>query len=171
MGAIQNMNHFELAGQKLKVGKASASAIAFNLITSLDKVVHNTSPTEIFTIQAQKTDSLAREEDIKIDSSSRQELMQKLSRQSRCVLLLNLVSKGEVDSELEEEVAEDCRSFGSVENVEIKELEKEVRVFVVFEQVQSAAHAQKSLHGRFFGGNQIEATFYDLNKLRQGQYA
>jgi hypothetical protein len=181
MSAIQHMNGFELAGQQLKVGKASFSAITINLAVSSDKVVrggssfapqlHPTSVTTTVIKQKEDQQTLAHEEDIQISSSSRRELMQKLSRQSRCLLLLNLVAKGEVDEELQEEVTIECGNFGKVSRVEIKELEDHVRVFVVFEEPDSAAKAQKALHGRFFGGNQVEATFFELNKLESGEFA
>lgn len=42
--------------------------------------------------------------------------------------------------------------------------EERVRLFVVFEKQESAVKAFRDLNGRFFGGRQITASFFDEDK-------
>lgn len=161
--AIQHMNGFELAGQPLKVGKASESAILINLATSQDKVVHD-EPVEATTATATQQKAVF-EDDVDAVKDVADE------DQKRCLCLLNLVSPGEVDDELDDEVRGECSKFGGVKTVEVKELADHVRVFVLFDEAAGAAKAQRALHGRFFGGNQVKAHYYPLRELEQQRYS
>lgn len=158
--AIQHMNGFELAGQALKVGKASPAAMLINLAISQDKVVHDgegSAPSDAVHKRTAAFDDDDVEAVKDVDGEDR-----------RCVCLLNLVNKGEVDDELEDEVRMECGKFGAVGAVTIRELADHVRIFVVFEAEDGAAKAKRALHGRFFGGNQVQAQFYSLREL-EGQ--
>ncbi|KAJ3347323.1 Splicing factor 45 [Entophlyctis luteolus] len=67
-------------------------------------------------------------------------------KESRVILLLNMVGPGEVDEDLEEETASECSKFGRVVNVKIFEAkvgpsiqqDEAVRIFVKFEEVDAA---------------------------------
>lgn len=86
------------------------------------------------------------------------------------VLLKNMVGPGEVDDDLEPEVKDECNTkYGPVNSVIIHEVttdnaEEAVRIFVEFQRIESAIKAVVDLNGRFFGGRQVKATFYDTEK-------
>jgi hypothetical protein len=165
--AIQHMNGFELAGQPIKVGKASEAAMLINLATSQDKVVRESPAATIAAAngggQLEKTATFA-EDDVEgvKDVADADEKC--------CLCLLHLVNCGEVDEELEDEVRGECGKFGSVKKVEIRELADHVRVFVLFADAAGAAKAKRALHGRFFGGNQVDARYYPLREWEQQRY-
>ncbi|KAL5111957.1 hypothetical protein TcWFU_004370 [Taenia crassiceps] len=82
---------------------------------------------------------------------------------SRVVLLENMVSAvEEVDADLEEEVAEECRNFGEVLRVLVHLMTESstVRIFVNFDSHGAAVNAVQALNGRFFDGRQIAARLY-----------
>ncbi|KAK9878448.1 hypothetical protein WA026_022088 [Henosepilachna vigintioctopunctata] len=90
---------------------------------------------------------------------------------SKVVLLKNMVGPGEVDDDLEPEVKEECNvKYGEVGSCIIHEIphddpEEAVRIFVEFRRIESAIKAVVDLNGRFFGGRQVKATFYDTEKF------
>ncbi|KAJ8929308.1 hypothetical protein NQ314_018016 [Rhamnusium bicolor] len=90
---------------------------------------------------------------------------------SKVVLLKNMVGPGEVDDDLEPEVKDECNTkYGPVGSVIIHEIphedpEEAVRIFVEFQRIESAIKAVVDLNGRFFGGRQVKATFYDTEKF------
>ncbi|RZF48542.1 hypothetical protein LSTR_LSTR011157 [Laodelphax striatellus] len=94
---------------------------------------------------------------------------------SKVVLLRNMVGPGEVDSELEPEVKDECNTkYGDVIKVIIHELpeapsDEAVRIFVEFKRIESAIKAVVDLNGRFFGGRQVKAGFYSWEKLNNLQ--
>ncbi|KPJ16711.1 Splicing factor 45 [Papilio machaon] len=90
---------------------------------------------------------------------------------SKVVLLRNMVGPGDVDEELEPEVKDECNTkYGDVIKVVIFELpnapnDEAVRIFVEFKRIESAIKAVVDLNGRFFGGRQVKAGFYDMEKF------
>lgn len=82
-------------------------------------------------------------------------------------MLRNMVGPGEVDDDLEPEVKDECNTkYGEVVSVLIHEMpeqvaEEAVRIFVEFKRIESAIKAVVDLNGRFFGGRQVRASFYD----------
>ncbi|CAH1104827.1 unnamed protein product [Psylliodes chrysocephalus] len=90
---------------------------------------------------------------------------------SKVVLLKNMVGPGEVDDDLEPEVKDECNTkYGPVASVIIHEIphedsEEAVRIFVEFLRIESAIKAVVDLNGRFFGGRQVKASFYDTEKF------
>ncbi|KAG5191406.1 putative DNA-damage repair protein drt111 [Tribonema minus] len=93
-----------------------------------------------------------------------------------CVLLLkNMVGAGEVDSDLEGEVKEECMKYGPVRQCLVREhaglpADETVWTFVAFERQESAIKAYLDMNGRFFGGRQIGAAFYEEAKFERGEY-
>ncbi|VEL12166.1 unnamed protein product [Protopolystoma xenopodis] len=85
------------------------------------------------------------------------------------LLLRNMVSPGEIDTELENEVAVECSQYGRVQQVLLHEYfdrqfaRPEVNVFVVFPDAGLTAvqAAVSNLHGRYFAGRRISAQAYD----------
>ncbi|XP_009592306.1 DNA-damage-repair/toleration protein DRT111, chloroplastic [Nicotiana tomentosiformis] len=97
---------------------------------------------------------------------------------TRVVLLKNMVGPGEVDDDLEGEVAEECTKFGTVTRVLIFEIteanfphEEAVRIFVQFERAEQATKALIELEGRFFGGRIVRACFYDEGRFSNNELA
>ncbi|KAL7142447.1 hypothetical protein ABFS83_08G124200 [Erythranthe nasuta] len=97
---------------------------------------------------------------------------------TRVVLLRNMVGPGEVDDDLEGEVAEECTKFGKVTRVLIFEIteanfphEEAVRIFIQFEKSEQATKALIELEGRFFGGRVVHACFYDEEKFNNNELA
>ncbi|XP_019551574.2 splicing factor 45 [Aedes albopictus] len=90
---------------------------------------------------------------------------------SKVVLLRNMVGPGDVDDELEPEVKDECNTkYGDVVTVVIHEMpkvvpEETVRIFVEFKRMESAIKAVVDLNGRFFGGRQVRAGFYNQERF------
>merc|ERR1719150_2815961 len=91
---------------------------------------------------------------------------------SKVVLCKNMVGPGEVDDDLEPEVKEECNGkYGDVISVIVFELpnapvpEEAVRIFIEFKRVESAIKAVIDLNGRFFGGREVKAEFFDQDKF------
>ncbi|CAI5747038.1 unnamed protein product [Peronospora destructor] len=167
LSAIQHMNGFELAGQPLKVGKASEAAMLLNLATSQDKVVRDGSG-----VSVDGANGVAEPEKKTVFAEDDVESVKDVvdGDNKCCLCLVNLVNRGEVDDEVEDEVRGECGKFGIVKKVVIHELADHVRVFVVFENAAGASKAKQALHGRFFGGNQVQVHKYSLHELKQQRY-
>ncbi|KAJ6301758.1 hypothetical protein OIU77_015970 [Salix suchowensis] len=97
---------------------------------------------------------------------------------TRVLLLRNMVGPGEVDDELEDEVASECSKYGTVTRVLIFEItepnfprEEAVRIFVQFERSEETTKALIDLDGRFFGGNVVRARFFDEEKFSNNELA
>lgn len=85
---------------------------------------------------------------------------------------------GEVDDELEDEVASECAKYGTVTRVLIFEItetnfpsEEAVRIFIQFERSEEATKALVDLEGRFFGGRIVRATFFDEERFGRNDLA
>lgn len=97
---------------------------------------------------------------------------------TRVMLLRNMVGPGEVDDELEEEVASECAKYGTVTRVLIFEItepnfpaDEAVRIFVQFERSEETTKALVDLEGRFFGGRVVHASFYDEERFGKNELA
>ncbi|EER87881.1 hypothetical protein BDA96_10G053300 [Sorghum bicolor] len=97
---------------------------------------------------------------------------------TRVLLLRNMVGPGEVDDELEDEVASECAKYGTVSRVLIFEItqadfpaDEAVRIFIQFERAEEATKAMVDLQGRFFGGRVVQATFFDEEKFGRNELA
>ena len=78
-----------------------------------------------------------------------------LAKPTKVVCLQNMVSPGEVDEELPNEVSSECLKYGQVNKVKIVEIpnvpdENAVRIFIEFSRMEEAMKAVIGLHGRFF---------------------
>eukprot|EP01018_Ginkgo_biloba_P025626 Gb_32096 [translate_table: standard] len=97
---------------------------------------------------------------------------------TRVLLLRNMVGPGEVDDELEDEVASECAKYGTVTRVLIFEItepdfpsDEAVRIFVQFERSEQTTKALVDLDGRFFGGRVVHASFYDEERFSRNELA
>lgn len=101
------------------------------------------------------------------------------SNPSCVVLLKNMVAPGDVDEMLADECKQECSKYGPVNTCVIHEVttdpdcpeEECVRTFVFFEKQESAVKAYREMNGRFFGGRQIAASFYDEGKFSRRDLA
>ncbi|XP_058190382.1 uncharacterized protein LOC131307739 isoform X2 [Rhododendron vialii] len=82
---------------------------------------------------------------------------------SECLLLKNmfdpkLETEPDFDLDIEEDVRDECSKFGALKHIYV---DKNTAGFVYlhFENTQAAIGAQRSLHGRWFAGKMITATF------------
>ncbi|XP_044268303.1 splicing factor 45 [Tribolium madens] len=104
-------------------------------------------------------------------NNPQQSITEIIKNPSKVVLLKNMVGPGEVDDDLEPEVKDECNTkYGEVTSVIIHETqadnpEEAVRIFVEFRRIESAIKAVVDLNGRFFGGRQVKASFYDTEKF------
>jgi hypothetical protein len=121
-----------------------------------------------------------------------------ITKPSTVVLLKNMVSAEEVDPLLAHETTSECRRYGEVKSCQVYVVggenvnaegcvvsvdasereqaescpdEQRVRTFVKFVTQEAAVRAYKELNGRYFGGRQITAVFYDESKYSNGQLA
>ncbi|XP_078438105.1 D111/G-patch domain-containing protein [Wolffia australiana] len=97
---------------------------------------------------------------------------------TRVLLLRNMVGPGEVDDELEDEVASECAKYGAVTRVLIFEIteasfphDEAVRIFIQFERPEETTKAFVDLDGRFFGGRIVKAAFYDEDRFARTELA
>ncbi|KAI5121257.1 hypothetical protein M0805_002302 [Coniferiporia weirii] len=160
--ALEQMEGFELAGRTLRVN-----------------TVHEKGQMKFST-----QDSLEENGGGNLNAASRQALMQKLARieptpvvmqpisrptiaqtmTSKSVLLRNMFdpeeeSESDWDKDLGEDVKGECQSkYGQVIHIKV-EKDSEGEIYVQFDSVDSAKKAVDGLHGRWFGGKQISATF------------
>lgn len=88
------------------------------------------------------------------------------------------VGPGEVDDELEDEVASECSKYGTVTRVLIFEItepdfpvDEAVRIFVQFERSEETTKALIDLDGRFFGGRVVRGSFYDEERFGRNELA
>lgn len=104
--------------------------------------------------------------------SARHLVMQRLMRprESKTVILRNMVGPEDVDEELEVDIKSECKKHGTVERVVIyKEKQSEndddaeiiVKIFVEFSASFQAELARDSLNGRYFAGRLVKAELYD----------
>ncbi|XP_026325909.1 poly(U)-binding-splicing factor half pint [Hyposmocoma kahamanoa] len=118
-------------------------------------------------------DTLQQQESISISGQSARHLvMQRLMRrrESRTLLLANMVSADEVDDALHHEIQEECSKWGVVERLVIyneRQTEDDdpahaqVKIFVQFAEPAEARAAAGALNGRYFGGRTVRAQLYD----------
>ena len=122
-----------------------------------------------------------------IDEVAQKSITEIMKNPTRVVMLRNMVGQGDVDSDLEPEVKEECGKFGNVENCLIYEVneglvngkrlpniksfqvpdDQAVRIFVEFTRVESAIKAIIDLNGRYFGGRIVKGVFFDLDKFKK----
>ncbi|ORX80721.1 hypothetical protein BCR32DRAFT_268691 [Anaeromyces robustus] len=123
-------------------------------------------------------ENMSLEENMSISASQRLSIMQKLARrdmESTVVLLENMVTANEIDEDLQSEITSECSKYGEVVKVVVwivpESPSDEVRIFIQFNTNEAAAKANTELDGRYFGGRQLKAKLYDLEKFNEQDYA
>eukprot|EP00042_Codosiga_hollandica_P045160 m.454952 g.454952 ORF g.454952 m.454952 type:complete len:498 (+) comp56955_c0_seq5:53-1546(+) len=190
LDAVGSMNKFNLAGMVLKVCRCvsppqpnlfltttvptavTASAVTAAATAAIASVTSQAVAAAVAAATTHDTGSLEQEENVSITGGSQRiMMMQKLSRAddstSRVILLRNMVTAAEVDSELKGEVIEECGKFGRVLNVEIFIVPKtqDVKIFVQFVDNRVAIKAIEALNGRYFAGRSIAAALFGEDKF------
>lgn len=126
-------------------------------------------------LMEEEPQTLQQQESISIKGQSARHLvMQRLMRprDSKVVIMRNMVGPEDVDETLQEEIQEECTKFGVVDRVIIykeKQTDNEeddmadviVKIFVEFATNAEAEQARSVLHGRYFGGRLVKAELYD----------
>ncbi|XP_020591018.1 RNA-binding protein 39-like isoform X1 [Phalaenopsis equestris] len=82
---------------------------------------------------------------------------------SECLLLKNMFdpnveTEPDFDLDIKEDVQEECSKFGTVKHIYV-EKNSAGFVYLRFENTTAAMNAQRALHGRWFAGKMITATF------------
>ncbi|CDJ41686.1 DNA repair enzyme, putative [Eimeria tenella] len=92
---------------------------------------------------------------------------------TRILLLLNMVGRGQVDSDLKEETEEEAAKLGNLLQVRIFEAagvpdDCAVRIFCEYERKEEATRALLTFNGRAFGGRTVKAKFYSEERFARG---
>lgn len=82
---------------------------------------------------------------------------------SECLLLKNMFdpkteTEPDFDLDIKEDVQEECSKFGKLRHIFVDKNSSGF-VYLRFENTQGAMNAQRALHGRWFAGNMITATY------------
>ncbi|KNA05378.1 hypothetical protein SOVF_190900 isoform A [Spinacia oleracea] len=82
---------------------------------------------------------------------------------SECLLLKNmfdpsLETEPDFDLDIKEDVQDECTKFGPLKHIFVDK-NTEGYVYLKFDNTQSAMNAQRALHGRWFAGKMISATY------------
>ncbi|CAN1276399.1 RNA-binding protein rsd1 [Linum perenne] len=82
---------------------------------------------------------------------------------SECLLLKNMFdpqteTEPDFDQDIKDDVEEECSKFGTLRHIFVDKNSMGL-VYLRFENTQAALGAQRSLHGRWFAGKMITATF------------
>lgn len=93
--------------------------------------------------------------------------------ESRCVVMLNMVTPEEVDDGLQAEVQEECQNYGSVQQVVVHQSDPDahekdasaVQIYVLYGSIRDAVNGRTSLDQRWFGGRVLKALFFDEGRF------
>ncbi|XP_026665841.2 RNA-binding protein 39-like isoform X3 [Phoenix dactylifera] len=82
---------------------------------------------------------------------------------SECLLLKNMFdpnveTEPDFDLDIKEDVQDECSKFGTVKHIFVDK-NSAGNVYLRFDNITSALNAQRALHGRWFAGKMITATF------------
>lgn len=185
--AIANMDGFELCGRQLKVGRAQYSVTAKRpdmvgeLVTGAQpSLLPGLLPLPSELLPATTGEPAGTESPKDLDSSphiDRFTLMKRLMEsregpQTNVVVLKNMISAEELDPGFEQEVKEECETFGPVSKVVVHVPEsKEVHVYVQFKLAAHAVKAKEALQKRWFGGRVIIAEMFEQAKFESGAFS
>ena len=94
-------------------------------------------------------------------------------QESRCVVMLNMVTPEEVDDDLKAEVQEECQNYGSVQQVVVHTSDPDahekdasaVQIYVLYGSIRDAVNGRTSLDQRWFGGRVLKALFFDEGRF------
>merc|ERR1719354_23102 len=90
----------------------------------------------------------------------------KSSLQTKVLVLRNMLSEEDIDSDLEDEVRGECEKYGKVEEISVKIINEktnfsEVKIFIKFGDELDCVRSLGKLNGRWFDGRQVRCDLYD----------
>eukprot|EP00923_Selenidium_pygospionis_P051687 GHVN01089638.1.p2 GENE.GHVN01089638.1~~GHVN01089638.1.p2 ORF type:complete len:531 (+),score=55.99 GHVN01089638.1:4403-5995(+) len=159
--AIDTMNGFSVSGKQLKVNHATALRNSMQPPPTVPAVVGQ-GPLQMPSLQ---------------QVPGAEPSFPQLQMGSMCapgvagakmIMLTNMVTPDKVDDDLQDELRTECSKYGEVNNVTVKIVGNDVRVFVQFAREQDAAQAIPQLHNRWFDGRQIVCRTYDESQFNAG---
>ncbi|GAM24826.1 hypothetical protein SAMD00019534_080010 [Acytostelium subglobosum LB1] len=97
------------------------------------------------------------------------------SAPTKILLLTNIISKEDVDEDLNSEMKRECTKYGRVRTVLVHIVngrqvhpDDAVRIFVHYETVDEAKKGHSQLSDRYFAGRKIRATYYNEDMFIDG---
>lgn len=158
--AVDQMNDFELLGRRLKVNWAISTSNNGAAV-----------PAMLSTQQPNVSSISAVDSALATASATAEKESAALIEKYRCIVLMNMVGLDEAnDPELEAEILEEASKYGSVQRVKVFPHKRQVRIFLLYENLPDAEKAQSTLHQRYFGGRVISAHFYDDSSFLAGVF-
>lgn len=170
--AMEQLNGFELAGRAMRVGPVNARG------TGPEREGRSEGPSSELPMSSSDKRFALMEKLARTDTES-QEPSRPVSipEATSCAVLLkhmfnpaeyvlcvtsNLPRETEPNwaQDLREDIREECSRHGHVQFVYVDQDSAEGEVYVCFGHAAEAQQARTSLHGRFFGGNRVEASLY-----------
>ncbi|KAJ3123576.1 Poly(U)-binding-splicing factor puf60 [Nowakowskiella sp. JEL0407] len=120
------------------------------------------------------------EENSVLSASDRLMLMKNLAREgevekksnadgTEIVLLQNMIPASELDQETKSDILQECGNYGKiVDSVwDDKQDANDVKIYLLFANVEGARNTQKVMNGRFFGGKQVVASFAEKTEYEK----
>lgn len=173
---------------KMPVLPTNIPADVWETANSISSNIGASAPSQINSISIQQQnennqinkqeETVSLEENMSISASQRLSIMQKLARrdkESTVVLLENMVTADEIDDSLQSEITSECSKYGDVLKVIVwivpESITNDVRIFIQFDSSEAAVKANNELNGRYFGGKQLVAKLYDLDKFNNEDYS
>jgi len=185
--AIDNMNGFVLAEMKILVGRMpnsdtlSAAQLALDAESASSAGAPGVNAGDANQQAENDADAKGEEqdmdsEDVHISKGERAKLQQR-GRESKCIVLYNMVDYEEADTEekqqeLKVEILTECERVGGTVkegHVYITE-DEEVKIFALFESKSDATTTINTMNGRNFGGRKVVAKAYPEQAYKQGQF-
>eukprot|EP01061_Rhynchopus_euleeides_P012589 TRINITY_DN22265_c0_g1_i4.p1 TRINITY_DN22265_c0_g1~~TRINITY_DN22265_c0_g1_i4.p1 ORF type:complete len:387 (+),score=113.51 TRINITY_DN22265_c0_g1_i4:96-1163(+) len=113
-----------------------------------------------------------REDDRKKRNEQRKEQTRRPVQATECVLLRNMVDRGQLDDDLKDEIITEMSRYGTILKATAHEVEdpgfpeeEAVRIFIQFSSTDEALKAQQDLHMRLFDGRYVACCFFPLPRL------
>ena len=130
---------------------------------------------ELELIKKREFESIQLEKSKKLKMKSDNQLKNQIgimNNPTSVLLLLNMITKDQIDDYIQQETAEECSKFGLIEKCLIHEMkhDQSIRIFIKYENVSSAKNGMNGLNGRFFGGRIVTAKYYNQETFDQRNY-
>lgn len=162
--AIEQLNGFELSGRRMRVGLAGVRGGGGADHATQSDPAHHTHARDP-TSQADKKfalmEKLARNDPDNHVPTRPLSIPEAISSAILLKYMFNPAEETDPNwaADLREDVRDECARYGVVQMVHVDKDSADGEVYVCFADENQAQSARKSLHGRFFGGKQIEASF------------
>ncbi|KAK1900992.1 RNA-binding protein 39 [Dissostichus eleginoides] len=166
--AVDQLDGFELAGRPMKVSHVTERSDNddMQLMARLAEGQHALQMSGAFAIGAMAAVTAA------MNPLNMNPLLPAQPLATHCFQLSHMFNScsGEIpgwETDIQHDVIEECRKHGGVVHIYIDKKSAEGNVYVKCPTVQSAMAAVNSLHGRYFAGQLITASFVPLSAYHQ----